>query len=211
MKYIELVDLVMLAVNGGEFSSEAAVQRPEVESYLPSACHALIRESVYRVRAHSRETAESPVLDPFYYTTLHLDVQEDTTRAAKYVELPGVIQSLPAKHALEAVFNTQKPNSSYCINYNPSMVSEALKDIMVQCWYETVGEASRIYFYGEPSDLCKVTVRAAMEISPLLGEARIPLPTDLEDPVIERCIAHFRGQRGMPADVTLNQKDVNAQ
>lgn len=208
--FAELVDLILLNVNGGRFSSEAAVQRPDVETYAPIACHAVIKKSVFEMRSMSRAEGESPVLEGAYYQTYILDIETDTDRNAKYVTLPGILQSLPAKHTLEGVFPPQAPQSRYTILDGPASIIGYMTDL-TQCWHEVHDDVSRIYFYGNPEDICKVAVRAAMQISPMLGETTLPMPSGLVYEAIVACIEHFRGQRTNPADVILDNKDVNGQ
>lgn len=214
IKFKELADLALLAVNGGKFTSEAAVQRPEVNSFIPVAVHSAITEHVFRLQAEKRANRASSgfseaILDGAFFDTHILPIKEDSNRKAKYIELPSLVQSLPGLLAIESVFPKSDPQSAFAIVNGPSGVI-GVGSAMPSCWHERHNEKSRIYFDGLPSDSCELVVRACMEISPDLDEEPIPMPTGFEYRVIEYCLAHFRGQRQSPGDALIDNHDVNA-
>lgn len=98
MVFRELVDLVLLAVNGGEFSSETAVQEADAEAYVPQAAHAVIRNAVFGLKAENRAERNATgvsgaVIDPGFFETYTLDVLYDSARQIHYADLPGKVQS----------------------------------------------------------------------------------------------------------------------
>lgn len=221
MIFTELVDLVLLSVNGGEFTSEAAVQRPDVESYVPQAAHTVIRNAVFGLKADKRSelgaTGSIGVqIDPGFFETYTLTVAFDETRQIHYADLPSVIQSWPGDNGINAVFGKTNPGLTF-VKVNGAQEYSAfgdLADAMSVYWHEPASSGtsyfSRIFLPSADDGVCDIMVRAALEISPALGETRIPLPVGLEAMVCQMAIEWFRGQRGMPADNLLTNNDVNA-
>lgn len=217
MIFTELVDNVLLAVNGGEFTSESAVQRPDVESYVPQAAHTVIRNAVFGLKADKRSeigaTGSIGVqIDPGFFETYTLTVAYDETRKIHYADLPSVIQSWPGDGGINAVFGKTNPGMTFTKVNGPQEYS-TLGDLAVAMslyWHEPYSTYSRIFLPNADDGVCDIMVRAALEISPALGDSRIPLPVGLEAMVIAMSIENFRGQRSMPADTTLNNQDVNA-
>lgn len=206
MIFSELVDLVLLNVNGGRFSGESSVIRVDVESYVPAACHAVIRKSIFEARQLARAESEPVSIDGGYYQTYILPVKEDTDRKVQYVALPGVLQSLPAKHSIDSVSPEGNPSGQFYVIQGPAFITDSADGLFTQCWHEVHGEESRIYIYGGKS-LCNVVVRVAMSISSMLGDSHLPLPIGLEYEVIVACVEHFRQQKITPQDVVLDNKD----
>lgn len=218
MLFKELVDLVLLAVNGGIYSTEAAVLPPEVESYVPAAAHAVMREEIFRLKAEAR--AESRYgggrvadVESSWYTTMHLTSLTDPANGLKYVQLPGVLLALPAEHTLESVYPTKNPDNRFTLINGPGSIPFGMDGLMTFAWHDRVGDKSRVYFHGLDGDdaACDVTVRGSMEISSCLDEAFIPIPLGLEERVIAMSINHFRGQRSNPSDQLVDNKDINGQ
>lgn len=221
MIFQELVDLVLLSVNGGEFTSEGAVQRPDVESYVPQAAHTVIRNAVFGVKADKRTelgtTGSIGVqIDPGFFETYTLTVAFDETRNTHYADLPAVVQSWPGDGAITAVFGKTNPGLTFTKVNGPQEYSVMgdLADAMSLYWHEPASSGTsyftRIFLPSADDGVCDIMVRAALEISPALGETRVPLPVGLEAMVVAMSIEHFRQQRAMPADTILNNQDVNA-
>lgn len=217
MIFTELVDNVLLAVNGGEFTSEMAVQRPDVESYVPQAAHTVIRNAVFGLKADKRSEISTTgsigvQIDPGFFETYTLTVAFDETRQIHYADLPSVIQSFPGDGGINAVFGKTNPGLTFVKVNGPQEYSAFgdLADAMSVYWHEPYSTYSRIFLPGAGDGVCDIMVRAALEISPALGDSRIPLPVGLEAMVIAMSIEHFRAARSMPADPILNNNDVNA-
>jgi hypothetical protein len=215
MVFKELADLVLLNVNGGQFTSEAAVQRPEVNSYIPIAGHYALQEQAFRLKQDQRAErgatgfAGGSVVDGSYYTTYVLGTTLDQERNTRFIELPGVVQSVPGILALESVFPKDNPAGSFPIVTGPS-ATLGMGEVMPCCWHEIHGEKSRIYFDALSSDTCDLVVRACMEISSSLGEETLAIPRGFEQRIIAYCLDHFRPQRQSPADGLINNHDINA-
>lgn len=216
MIFTELVDNVLLAVNGGEFTSEMAVQRPDVESYVPQAAHTVIRNAVFGLKADKRSeigtTGSIGVqIDPGFFETYTLTVTFDETRQIHYADLPSVIQSWPGDAGINAVFGKTNPGLTFVKVNGPQEYSVLgdLADAMSVYWHEPYSTYSRIFLPSANDGVCDIMVRAALEISPALGDSRIPLPIGLEAMVIQMSVEHFRAARSMPADPLLTNNDVN--
>ena len=217
MVFTELVDNVLLAVNGGEFTSEAAVQRPDVESYVPQAAHAVIRNAVFGLKAESRSERAATgvagvVIDPGFFETYTLDVVYDDTRKMRYADLPSFVQSWPGDAGMDSVFGKTSPSSQYVKVNGPNGYASLgdLVNAMSVYWWENTSTASRLWLPGADDGVCDICVRAALEISPSLGDTRVPIPVGLEALVVQMAVEHFRGQRAMPQDTIVDNKDVNA-
>ncbi len=220
MIFTELVDLCLLAVNGGQFTPEGAVQRPDVESYVPQAAHAVIRNAVFGLKVDERADraqsgATAVAIDPGFFEVYELSLTEDSDRQMRYADLPGVVQSWPRDAALDVVYSKRHPVATYIKLQGPAEMSALgdVADVLNVFWHEVYNGTStvtRLWFPGLGDGACNVLVRCAVEISPALGDTRVPLPVGLEALVAQMAVEHFRGQRSMPADPTINNQDVNA-
>lgn len=221
MIFAELIDSVLLAVNGGEFTSEAAVEKADVETYAVRAAHSVIRNAVFGLKADNRSergsgSVSSVVIDPGFFETYEVTMTKDDERDIWYAPLPSIVQSWPGDAALKEVFGKQNPSSLYMKVGGPREWATLgdLSGIGKFYWHEPYGSGetshTRLYFPNAGDVPCTVLVRAALEISGALGETRIPLPIGLEALVEQMCVEWFRGQRAMPADTVLDNKDVNA-
>lgn len=214
MIFKELADLVLLAVNGGQFTSESAVQRPEVNSFIPAAAHQALQEYVFRMQQEKRADRSSSgfgstILDGSFYTTFILAATLDEKRKAYYIELPGAVQSIPGIHSIESIFPKGLPGEGYTIVHGPSGALN-LGEVMPSAWHEIHGTKTRIYFDALPKDACDTVVRAVMEVASCLGDEPLAIPRAYELRIIDLCVAHFRGQRQTPADGLIDNHDVNA-
>lgn len=221
MIFAELVDLVLLAVNGGKFTSESAVPRTDVEAYVPKAAHAVIRNTVFGLKADGRAergngSIVGVLVDPAFFETYEVDLVKDDNRNIWYAPLPSIVQSWPGDAALKEVFGKQNPSVSFTKVGGPREYAsmEYLSGATRMYWHEPYGtdetSHTRLYFPDAGDGLCTVMVRAALEISSNLKETRIPLPAGIEALVAQMSVEWFRGQRAFPADVRLDNQDVNA-
>ena len=219
MKFTEIVDLVLLQVNGGDFTTESAVMRADVEAYVPAAAQAAIRESIFQSSADGRAERNSlgmsgATIGPAYYRTYDITLQDDTDRDMKYADLPGLIQDWPGDRGISAVLGKKAPNVNFTKLSGPgqwSYVSD-LADAVDMYWHETSPDATatRLYFPTVTDLPCSLLAIAAIQITSDMGDAEVAIPSGVLEITIQKCVTHFRGQREMPEDVIVDNHDVNA-
>lgn len=205
MLFNEIVDLVLLAVNGGQFSSESAVQRPDVEAYVPAAIDAAIREeAILLLRLRRQDGSSEAAIGSEFYTKYKLVPAVDSESGLYYVELPSLV-SIPGLMAIQAITPVKNPSDTIIL---ASSVKHLIDMDLKQAWIERYGDKTRIYFKGVDQS-CPVYVFAMTQAISAGADDDIKLPGGLDARVIAICVAHFRQQRDMPADVIVDNHDVN--
>lgn len=205
MLFAEIVDLVLLAVNGGQFSSESAVQRPDVEAYVPAAIDLAVREeAILLLRLRKQDGSSDAAIGSEFYTKYKLVPSVDSESGLYYVELPSLV-SIPGLLAIQSITPAKNPLDTVVV---VSSVKHLIDMDLKQAWIERYGDKTRIYFRGVDQS-CPVYVSAMTQASSSGADGEVKLPGGLDARVIEICVAHFRQQRGMPADVIVDNHDVN--
>lgn len=211
MKYNVITDLVLLNVNGGQFSNEAPVQEQEVRYYIPVAAHRAVSDFIVKSMAQYRSLksagdAASFSLPDELFMTYELPVESDGTNS--FVVLPGKPQAwFTGARPIKLIQNKER---TYTVPFLSPSLRKAIRGR--SAWTEYADD-NRIYLLGVP-DGCTMLVTAALEIQPILSgdsEPEIAIPSSMQDEVVKICIEHFRGQVGMPGDLIADNNQINEQ
>lgn len=211
MKYNVITDLVLLNVNGGQFSNEAPVQEQEVRYYIPVAAHKAIADFIAKSMAQYRSLksagdAASFSLPNELFTTYELPVESDGS--SKFVTLPGKPQAwFTGANPIKLIQNKER---TYTVPFLSPSLRSAIRGR--SAWVEYSSQ-NRIYLFGVPTG-CNLLVTAALEIQPLLSNdstSEIAIPSSMQDDIVKICIDHFRGQIGTPGDLLSDNNQVNEQ
>lgn len=196
------IDLILLRVNGGELSDEGAVQRSDIRAFLPIAINYATQKAYYINR---REEGDRDFPSNFYGTFSGLAINKTTTPPT--ITLPKAIVSLPSNQGIRYVMddcgNTYTPLNDAdmtMINYYGNIFSE-------ERFYRRTGLV--IQLYNMPKLALTSNVVAMADPTTFTDDTELPIQAGMETDVIEMTVAHFREQRGTPADVIVDDKDVN--
>lgn len=212
MTNAEIIDTVLLSVGGGKLSADMNVMREDVLAMIAPTAIYLMTGNAWNRKAASRQDLSavglSQPLDMSMGRNLMLTPVNDAARSLYYVDIPGVIVPLPGSDGVFFV----SPKSGL-----PYIKASSMGEVRGLCdiaetgtfwWLEKNGTSGRVYFLGLADASCQVSVFAAT-IDTTDENSEPGVPKDLEVPLIEKLIEHFMRQRGNPADLILDGKDLN--
>jgi len=120
------------------------------------------------------------------------DIKFDSTTGLKYTEIDFI--DTPDGSEIVSVSKTQEIHNPFIQQeVGQSAVYSGLEasDIMTTWWHE----ADRIYFNGLGFEVTQVAVRCSPSISSLTDDEDIPIPTAIEDDMIEGVAAKIMNQQ----------------
>ena len=214
MTFNECRDLVMLAVSGGLLSVESAVQRAEVEAYIPVAVQDVVAQdarerAVLNARLKSVGTIVSTPFSHFESISVAL------TKEGNYWvgEIDGAIIQGDSGLLIGPVTAC---GPSAPINYLP-MKSQGEYTILAGLgiaakafWVVAADGKTKFYLTHAPTD-CKVDISVSLLPSCGCGDKALPVSGALGKRVVDVCVQHFARQRSAPADARVTGNDLNAQ
>jgi hypothetical protein len=197
----EIVELILLRVNGGQLSPDSAVQREEIRVYLPAAVSAIIESKMdaKRLAAKRMGTPFSPPDD--LYSAITVKGRMDETIKQVVLDLPKLIE----------------------LNGNIQMVKQVGGAVFIKTTAVNMCEIrTGAFFYiqkaSDGSNLivlntklnykCDFTVMAAFMPDFQNENSAFPYST-IERDLIEISVAHFKDQRATPGDQQIDTKDLN--
>lgn len=218
----EAVDLIFLAVNGGELKESSKVQRDEIAVYIGTVIDYVQKLDIDQRKEELRRNRYQYVLqnlanlgiDEDLYCTYTLVPIEDKKRAEHYVVLPVTIQSLPGNAGLDysgPLRSDGKPFVKLMNRYGlAGPLESALKNQTVY-YYEKNADVNehRVYYKNLSHVVKEVLVRLAATVADLTNESILPIPQGYEKHVIDLTVEFFMHQREIPGDYNYNKIDEN--
>lgn len=209
MKKGALIELVYLAVNGGQASSDSNVWMADISAYLPAAAAQAIIEQTYQEKGMERSTGEYVSgIDQGAYMTPFTGKPVKNGSGFKLV-IPRPL-ALPNGWGIGNVHQASNPS----ISWSPvGSVAElaGLGDTPVRLfWHESDASESRLCFLSLPQPVCDMTAMLVVSPDRVALDEELPWTSGVEHRVIEICKAHFFQQKQFPADVVADQRDTNA-
>lgn len=198
MTKAEIVELVLIRINGGKITGDTKIRKEDIASFLASAInYAVIRQ--YQI--NKDETGENEFPSAFIATYPNVEVEVDDDRELSYIDLPARIISLPKNYGLQSV-SAMKGDSlfiqtNFTDRHNNSYFSNSFADTTLY-WQE----GQRVYFQNIATD--KVLVRLIQDLNDVDDDAQLPIPGGLEVEVLKIMENWFMGQRATPADYVVN-------
>jgi len=211
----QAIDLVHLAVTGGHLTQDSNVQRADICAYLPSAISYFTTLAIRERRAEMRqnELPGGPWSDGSFYADYTVTPVKDTTTSLYYADLSGSVMSLPSLRAIESVYYAKNPTSPFIQLASPQALAGAWGIMGDNVFFYTgqgTDGATRLWLLNYSAvGSCDVVVRALLTADCLSDDAPMPCPAEVEMMVIDKCVQHFGGQRGMPADNAKDDRDLN--
>lgn len=199
MKKGEIIDLVLLRINGGVLSSDNSVRREDVSAIISPALSLVIkneqrlrtRESTVSLRAMGYATSHS--LEDLYTTFTLTPIKDEKGRYC--INLPYE----PQKVASAPMIRNVMP-SSVELHYEYVYVRSkneliGLKTDISFFWYEKTQSAPKLYFWNIQEPICDIDLDMVLDADGLSDEDDISVPGGLEIDLINICAEWFSGQK----------------
>lgn len=210
MTFNECRDLVMLAVEGGLLSDESAVQRAEVEAYIPVAVQDVVaadarERALLLVRMKGAGSSVPAPSSHFEDFTLTLEKDGHYWVAS----IPGTVMQGDSGSLVG-------PATGGGVEYLPVAGPGAIGQMKLlglsvkAFWLRPENGTTKFLFSSSPKD-CTVSVSAALLPSCENGDKELPISGSMGRKVIDLCVQHFGRQRSAPADAQITGNDLNAQ
>ena len=198
----EIKGSILLKITGGKPSSDSSVWLSDIDTLLAPAVN-FVQTKQYFIDGNSE--SEKHLIQQFMLQTYTVDILDDVTRKRKYAVLPKTPLSLPNGRALQFVGDERG---------NPFIPLQQGGEAM-QVYYEKFKkgvvsyrpEGLKIYFWCLPALLKKVLFKMLVDVKSLTDTEELLLPSGGEIEVINLIYEWLSGQRAMPKDVIIDQKD----
>lgn len=200
----EVVDLVLLRINGGILNNESAVWRVDILGYLPGVINYLLTKSE---NIQLKEEGDREVPGEFIanYT---VSILRDTVNKVDYITLPVLPIRFRSNRGIRLIMDNC--NNSYAPIRETSLGS--LKRILRMLgdkgayWPQ---HNKRVNLYNKPPLADSVNVYIIADISTYGNDDELPIPAGMEPELINILYQYFSGERQAPADEITNQTDLN--
>ena len=210
----EIIDIILLRVNGGVLSSDSKVRREDVSAMLSPAISAVLkqeerirkRESIISMRAlgyTSMDTRND------LYTRVVLKLEKDEDEELYKANLPYT----PSSVSGVAMIKNVKPKSSKQLDmFAPAQDEASLIGLeqldQVFYWYEKVNGKPLIYLYNVGLPACnELTAQMVIDISSLSDDEEVLVPRGLEIDMLILLVEWFTGERMQPGEFAINGID----
>lgn len=197
-------ELVLLRVNGGVLTDQAAVDRLDIDAYAPAAINeAMLGGYALEVRGEGDRDFSSMFYGYFPDQAILVDAQRHNW---KYITDSGGI-ALPLNQDIRSIEddlgNTYKPlpdNAMKTINYYlPQMAGIG--------FYRR--EGNKIYIFNAPPIVKTINKSRIVDYDSLADTDILPIPAGLEKSAINTCYEWIAGIRQAPADRVNDKRDLN--
>lgn len=208
-----LIDQVLLAVSGGEFSPDVKVDRADIANLLPAAINYAIvmysrqerKDTIEEIKLLGSAGGAMGKINQEFFVTKKLTPIKDDERDLFYIALPFKIQALPGNRGLDSVFPKQGDGTYIKVASHYEVVG--LDGKVCFFWLEKYDAEQRIYFKNIGFPVCDHFVKVVVSVDGLADGDELPMPGDFEFQVIELLVKFFREQRDGGADDKPDDKD----
>lgn len=204
----EMTSLILLAINGGQVTQDANIQRPEVEEYLSAAINYVYTKAKRIARREAMSTGEEYYPTTAFAPTVPVSVLFDTTRQLSYIDIPnnvytdtscdGILQLSPLVGEDQFV----KLPSKFADKYMGFLLTDTTR------FFTELINGQHKTFFKNLSTACKqVLLTYIADISKIGEEDELPIPGDIQAEVIDTAMRFFITDRKMPTDYLNNNND----
>lgn len=206
MKKNILIEEVLIALNGGTLNDESAIQRVDIEAYLPAAVNYAMNAS-YNINIQVEGNRDMSAL--FYGSFFDLPIVRSLGRVP-HVVLPKGTVALPRNQGIRYVTDDCECDSTYTPLQDSDLHTiNHYKKIMPGKFFRL--KQDRIELYCINPIAKKVNMEMIVNVEDLDDEDELPIQAGQEVMVIDLCLQHFDPQRKTPADKINDSKDLNSQ
>lgn len=198
----EIRGAVLLKITGGNPSSDSSVWLSEIDTLLAPAVN-YVQTKQYFIDGKAED--DRHLIQHFMLQTYTVDIEEDTIRKRKFATLPKSPLSLPNGRALQFVGDERGRG------YIP--LQQGGEDM--QQYYEKFKkgltsyrpDGMKVYFWCLPPLTKKAMFKMLVNVKSLTDTEEVLLPSGGELEVINLIYEWISGQRAMPKDVIIDQRD----
>lgn len=207
----QYIGIILLAVNGGEFSGDVRVRDPDVAAYLQIAINGARRRYALEnrellIRQGGRKLLEAVSFYQELLETFEVTPVFSEDEGLYFAKLPVQISFLAGFLGIEDAWPKNRNRQYIKINNRADVQGmEYLDETFF--WYERFKDEPRMYFLNIGIPVCNVLVRLVPSFLDVDDNSTIELPPGMEILVVQMCVEHFRGQRQMPADLIPDEED----
>lgn len=198
----EIVGSVLLKLTGGSPSSDSSVWISDIQSFLCPAVN-YVQLKTYYIDRQSEE--ERHLIQQFMLQVYTVSITEDTTRNRKKFTLPKTPLSLPNGRALQFVGDVRGRGwiplaqgaddmQEYYAKFKKNVTSYRPEGLTVYLW--NVGPL-----------VTQALVKMLVNVNSLADTDEVLLPSGGELEVITLIYEWISGQREIPKDLIIDQKD----
>lgn len=192
----ELVESILIKVNGGRLTADTKVRKEDIAILLASAIN---YATVQQYGINKQVTGENEFPESFISSYPNVEVQEDSDRDLRYVDIPVAILALPKNYGFQSA-SPMKGNSlfvqtSFNDRQQNQYYSNSFADVTLY-WLE----GNRVYFQNLPQITDKILLRLIQSLRDIADDAELPIPGGLEITILDIMDKWFTGQKAMPAD-----------
>lgn len=198
----ELIGAIYLKISGGEPSSDISVWKSDIEVLLAPAIN-FVQTKQYFI---DKQDEGQRLIQNFMLQTFDdLPILLDNNRKQHYFLLPKQPLSLPNGRALNFVGNSRGKRFIPLAQGAEDLQEEYCK--FKQDVTSFRPEGLKVYLWNKPALLTKAMVKMIVDVSDLQDEDLVMIPSGSELEVITLIYEWLTGQRAMPKDVIVDQKD----
>ena len=212
----EAIEIILLAANGGKFSSDNNVKRGEVASFFSVAVADAQRRAMFEDRAQRRADRQLELsglielFDDIYFSAYIRTPIKDEDSNIFYVTTPALL-NIPRTWAIKSVRPVKNIGVTfeYTQSFSALIGAEHMFGSQIFYSYEAREAETRLYFSAPWAPMCDVRILAAVNPSGADDESVLSAPDHVIFQAIRSSVQHFFPQAQMPSDNIFDNKGPN--
>lgn len=201
----ELIETILIRVNGGRITQDSKVKREDINALLSAAINWSVTGR-YWINKKATGTNEYP--SDFIASYLNVGVKTDTDRDLRYVDMPVGTLTLPDDQGTQSVSPMQGDDVYIATKFLDRKHNAYYHNTFAgnTRWWR---EQQKIFFLNLPDITDKVLLRLIQSAGNLNNDDELPISAGSEIDILNILNDWFTGQRIMPADMRPDNADVD--
>lgn len=198
------IELVFLRVNGGNLSDESAIERVDIEAYLPAAVN-------YAVTAgrNTNLQIEGNRDYPSLFYGAFTDVVINRSESTPFVNLPKGHMPLAGNEGIRFVHDDCGNYYTPLMDADRRSIKHYSKLLTDQKYFYPLGKKLEIWGLNPLAD--KLSGEIIIDVNELEADDELPIQAGFETMAMDICYEWITGQRQYPSDKKNNNADINVQ
>jgi hypothetical protein len=200
----EIIDTVLIRINGGVLNSESAVWRVDLEAYIPAAVnYALV--AMENIQIKDEGDREMP---GDFVACYELPIQYNEDRRVDFVALTVAPIAFRSNRGIRLIIDNCNHTYAPMRETGVSGINKILKYLGHKglYWYQGNND---IFIYNKPKLANRLFVYIIKNVKSYAMDDELPIPAGMEADVMNIMYEYFTGQRQVPADRKSDQRDLN--